>query len=159
MAGQYFCVEKLKSIAPIKTIYGWQKNGNGTSQMPLAEELRFRKYLGLTKIQDKKAQTPESHALDGIALAATEFIRFGIIPRINKDIYTWKGSVNITRSVFRVITRPAYFRRALHFDNAEKGGIRKRIRRDNYSFLRSLWRSSNCRKSWKNLHWMGWGFY
>ncbi|NEQ36363.1 MAG: hypothetical protein F6K40_08760 [Okeania sp. SIO3I5] len=118
MAGQYFCVEKLKSIAPVKTIYGWQKNGNGTSQI--------RKYLGLTKIQDKKAQTPESHAVDGIALAATEFIRFGIIPRMNKDIYTWKGSVNITQSVFRVITRPAYFRRALHFDNAEKGGIHKR---------------------------------
>ncbi|NEQ72769.1 MAG: type II toxin-antitoxin system Phd/YefM family antitoxin [Okeania sp. SIO2C9] len=35
-------------------------------------------------------------------------------------------SVNITPSIFRVITRPAYFRRALHFDNAEKGGVRKR---------------------------------
>lgn len=118
MVGQYWCVEKLKFIAPVKTKYGWEKDGNGTSQI--------RKYLGLEKVKDKKAQIPESHAVDGIALAATEFVRFGLIPGFNQDVHNWKGSVKITASVFRVITRPAYFRRALHFDNTEKGGIRKR---------------------------------
>ncbi len=69
---------------------------------------------------------PESHAVDGIALAASEFVGYGVTPRKNCDIYGWKGSINITPAIFRVITRPAYFRRALHFDNAEKGGVRKR---------------------------------
>lgn len=118
MVGQNWCVEKLKSIAPVKTVMGWQKDGNGTSQV--------RKYLGLEKIKDKKAQVPESHAVDGIALAASEFIRYGVTPKQNCDTWGWKGSVDITRSIFRVITRPAYFRRSLHFDNAEKGGVRKR---------------------------------
>lgn len=69
---------------------------------------------------------PGSRAVDGIALAATQFIRDGITPTIGRDTLGWKGSVKIASSIFRVITRPAYFRRALHFDNAEKGGIRKR---------------------------------
>ncbi|NES67046.1 MAG: hypothetical protein F6K24_18230 [Okeania sp. SIO2D1] len=118
MVGQNWCVEQLRSIVDVKTIYGWQKNKNGTSQI--------RKHLGLEKIQNKKAQVPESHAVDGIALAASEFVRYGVTPRKNCDTWGWIGSVNITQGIFRVITRPAYFRRALHFDNAEKGGIRKR---------------------------------
>ena len=118
MIGQNYCVKQLQSIAPVKTVYGWQKNNNGTSQI--------RRYLGLSKVKDKKAQVLESHAVDGIALAASEFIRYGVTPRRKSDTWGWKGSVNITSSVFRVITRPAYFRRALHFNNAEKGGIRKR---------------------------------
>jgi hypothetical protein len=118
MVGQTYCVEQLKSIAPVKTVYGWQKNNNGTSQI--------RKLLGLEKIKDKKAQVPESHAVDGIALAASEFVRYGVTPRKNCETWGSLGSVNITGSVFKIITRPAYFRRALHFDNAEKGGIRKR---------------------------------
>ncbi|MGD1700484.1 RRXRR domain-containing protein [Dapis sp. BLCC M229] len=118
MVGQHWCVEQLKSIAPVKTVYGWQKNNNGTSQI--------RRYLKLEKIKDKKAQVPESHAVDGIALAASEFVRHGVTPGKKSDIWGWKGLINITPCIFRVITRPAYFRRALHFDNAEKGGIRKR---------------------------------
>lgn len=118
MVGQYWCVEKLKSIAPVKTMMGWQKDGNGTSQV--------RKYLGLEKIKDKKAQVPEAHAVDGIALAATEFVRFGLIPGLNQDVHNWKGLIKITASVFQVINRPTYFRRALHFDNTEKCGVRKR---------------------------------
>ncbi|MGD1712178.1 RRXRR domain-containing protein [Dapis sp. BLCC M172] len=118
MVGQNWCVKQLQSIAPVKTVYGWQKNNNGTSQI--------RRYLRLEKIKDKKAQVQKSHAVDGIALAASEFVRYGVTPRKNSDTWGWKGSVNITYCIFRVITRPAYFRRALHFDNAEKGGIRKR---------------------------------
>lgn len=57
-------------LQSVKTVYGWQKNNNGTSQI--------RRYLGLKKIKDKKAQVPESHAVDGIALGASEFVRHGV---------------------------------------------------------------------------------
>ncbi len=102
----------------MRILHGWQKDCNGTSQI--------RKHLGLTKTKDKKAQTPEAHAVDGVSLAASQFTRFGLIPGSKSDLRTWIGAVDITPAQFRVITRPAYFRRALHFDNAEKGGKRKR---------------------------------
>ena len=118
MVGQQWAIEQLSKIAPVHTGYGWQKDGNGTSQI--------RKHLGLTKVKDKKAQAPESHAVDGIALAASRFVRFGLIPGTDADLKMWIGSVDVTPAQFRVVTRPDYFRRALHFDNAEKGGKRKR---------------------------------
>jgi hypothetical protein len=118
MAAQYKAMEVLSSIRPVVKRFGWQKDGNGTSQI--------RKQLGLAKVKDKKAQTPEAHAVDGIALAASQFYRYGLTPGLGEDSMTWKGSVDITPASFVVITRPDYFRRALHFDNAMKGGIRKR---------------------------------
>jgi len=118
MVGQQWCINQLEAIAPVKTVHGWEKDGNGTSQV--------RTHLGLVKEKNKKKQTPESHAVDGIALAATAFTRFALIPKVGCDERDWVGSVTITPAPFRVITRPAYFRRALHFDNADKGGQRKR---------------------------------
>jgi len=119
MQAQYWAIEKLKFIAPVVTCYGWQKDGNGTSQI--------RKYLGLEKIKDKKSQTPESHAVDGVALAASQFFhRYQRFETKRERGHHWVGEVKITESIFRVITRPAYFRRALHFDNASSGGVRKR---------------------------------
>lgn len=61
-----------------------------------------------------------------VSLAASEFIGFKPFHTKNSRGHEWKGEVTITDSVFRVITRPAYFRRALHFDNHGKNGIRKR---------------------------------
>jgi hypothetical protein len=83
--------------------------------------------LGLVKDKKSKAlAVPETHAVDGIALAASQFIQFRQYHRIGEDGAEWKGQVNITTAPFKVITRPDYFRRALHFDNPEKGGTRKR---------------------------------
>ncbi|MEM1280873.1 MAG: RRXRR domain-containing protein [Cyanobacteria bacterium P01_H01_bin.152] len=118
MAAQYKAISALQALALVTIRYGWQKDGNGTSQI--------RKHLGLIKVKDKKAQVPEAHAIDGIALAASRFVRFGLIPGTDADLKTWIGSVDVTPAQFRVVTRPEYFRRALHFDNAEKGGKRKR---------------------------------
>lgn len=115
MAAQYWAMEQLSSIASVKKLNGWQKDGNGTSQI--------RKRLGLIKTKDKKAQTPESHAVDGIALAASQFTRY---QANGSDSMDWVGDVDITPSLFRVITRPKYYRRALHFTNPMKGGKRKR---------------------------------
>ena len=115
MAAQYKAVDELSKFAPVIIRHGWQKDGNGTSQI--------RKRLGLVKDKSNKAKpNPETHAVDGIALASSQFVRY----RQFQDGKTWIGDVTVTPSVFRVITRPAYFRRALHFDNPGKGGVRKR---------------------------------
>ncbi len=58
--------------------------------------------------------------------AASEFVGFKPFHTKNSRGHEWKGNVTITDSVFRVITRPEYFRRAFHFDNPQKGGARKR---------------------------------
>ena len=118
MQAQYWAIEQLKSIATVVVRHGWQKDGNGTSQI--------RNFLGLEKIKDKKSQTPESHAVDGVALASSQFVRYQRFETKRDHGHHWVGVVKITDSIFRVITRPAYFRRALHFDNASSGGIRKR---------------------------------
>ncbi len=118
MAAQYWCIEQLAVFAPVKKMHGWQKDGNGTSQI--------RKYLGLEKVKDKKLQTPDSHAVDGVALASSQFVSFQRFETNTEHGHCWVGEVTITDSVFRVITRPEYFRRALHFDNASIGGKRKR---------------------------------
>lgn len=119
MAAQYWCMEQLSSIAPVKRLHGWQKDGNGTSQI--------RTHLGLFKDKDNKsAQTPQTHAVDGIALAASQFVEYRVSHRLGEDSGQWHEQVDVTPATFRVITRPEYFRRALHFDNADKGGVRKR---------------------------------
>lgn len=119
MVGQYWAIEQLKSIAPVVKRFGWQADGNGTSQI--------RRQLGLVKDkQNKSLAVPETHAVDGVALASSQFIEFRRYHRLGEDGAEWQGSVTITDSPFKVITRPEYFRRALHFDNPEKGGTRKR---------------------------------
>ena len=119
MTAQYWCIEKLAKFAPVTKMYGWQKDGNGTSQI--------REYLGLYKDKkNKKNPVPETHSVDGVSLAASKFVSFKPFTTKNSHGHQWQGKVAITESVFRVITRPAYFRRALHFDNKSKGGTRKR---------------------------------
>lgn len=119
MVGQYWVISQMEKIAPVHTRHGWQKNGNGTSQI--------RAFLGLVKDkQNKSRQCPETHAVDGIALAATQFVQFRKYHKVNEDGADWFGSVDVTPAPFVVLTRPGYFRRALHFDNASKGGVRKR---------------------------------
>lgn len=64
--------------------------------------------------------------MDGIALAAGQFTSFRKYHKLGEDGAAWFGMVDITPAPFKVITHPEYFRRALHFDNASKGGTRKR---------------------------------
>jgi len=119
MVGQYWAIEQLQSIAFVVMRHGWQKDGNGTSQI--------RTHLGLVKDKQNKAkQSPETHAVDGIALAASQFVSFRQYHKVGEDGAHWVGAVDVTPAPFVVVTRPEYFRRALHFDNASKGGIRKR---------------------------------
>ncbi|NJM71314.1 MAG: hypothetical protein HC862_14395 [Scytonema sp. RU_4_4] len=119
MVGQGWMIEQLSRIATVVTIEGWHKDGNGTSQV--------RQYLKLIKNKsDKALQAPETHAVDAVVIAATNFVQY-------KPFYTgsthgciWVGEVAITPAVFKVISKPRMTRRRLHDAVPGKGGIRER---------------------------------
>lgn len=114
MVGQKVMLELLRQLAPSVTQFGWQT-------------AKLRTYLGLAKQKtDKSAQTPQTHAVDGIALAASQFVQYQAFHTANTHGHIWMGTVRLTPSPFRVIARPNLFRRQLHFENFSKGGVRKR---------------------------------
>jgi hypothetical protein len=128
MNGQLWAISKMEAIAPIFIREGWQKDGNGTSQI--------RKQLGLIKDKENKGEAkPETHAVDGVALACGYFIQYSRHITSNTQGYLWKGNVQVTDSAFKVITRPGavrrgkeygFFRRQLHFELPDLSGTRKR---------------------------------
>lgn len=128
MNGQNWAISQMETIAPVFIREGWQKDGNGTSQI--------RKQLGLVKDKENKSEAkPETHAVDGVALACGYFVQYCRHITSNTQGYLWKGEVQVTDSVFRIITRPGavrrgkeygFFRRQLHFEVPDKSGIRKR---------------------------------
>ena len=128
MNGQLWAISQMETIAPVFVREGWQKNGNGTSQI--------RKHLGLEKDKENKSEAkPETHAVDGVALACGYFVQYSRHITSNTQGYLWKGEVNVTDSVFKIITRPGavrrgkeygFFRRKLHFEVPDKSGTRKR---------------------------------
>lgn len=62
MVGQFKMLEWLAELVPVSTIEGWQTS-------------ILRQELGLAKNKDdKSAQTPETHANDGLALASSHFV-------------------------------------------------------------------------------------
>jgi hypothetical protein len=128
MSGQNWAISQMETIAPVFIREGWLQDGNGTSQI--------RKHLGLVKDKENKGEAkPETHAVDGVALACGYFVQYSRHITSNTQGYLWKGDVNITDSVFRIITRIGavkrgkkygFFRRQLHFEVPDKSGIRKR---------------------------------
>lgn len=116
MVGQKIMLEWLNQIAPTNTQEGWQTS-------------ILRQQLGLAKDkQNKEKQIPETHAHDGIALAASNFMQFEKFHTYISHGHHWMGEVVITRAPFKVISRPNLFRRQLHFENPVKDapGNRKR---------------------------------
>lgn len=128
MNGQLWAITQMETIAPVFIREGWQKDGNGTSQI--------RKQLGLVKDKENKSKSkPETHAVDGVALACGYFVQYSRHITSNTQGYLWKGEVNVTESPFKIITRfgavsrgkeYGFFRRQLHFEVPDKSGIRKR---------------------------------
>lgn len=128
MVGQKWMLKQLAQIAPTSAREGWQKDGNGTSQI--------RTKLGLFKDKVNKASsTPETHAVDGVALACGCFVKYRKFHAISSDGAEWVGSVQVTESPFKIITRPGavkrgkeygFFRRQLHFEVPDRTGNRKR---------------------------------
>ncbi|MEQ8995981.1 MAG: RRXRR domain-containing protein [Coleofasciculus sp. B1-GNL1-01] len=128
MTGQNWAISQMEKIVPVYVRHGWQKNGNGTSQL--------RTQLGLEKDKvNKSIAKPETHAVDGVTLACGYFVKYVPFIGSNSRGYTHKGSVNVTPSPFKIITRPGavqrgkeygFFRRQLHFEVPDKSGTRKR---------------------------------
>jgi hypothetical protein len=107
MVGQKVMLVWLEKIADTSTQYGWQTSN-------------LRTHLGLTKDKsDKSKQTPETHANDGIALAASHFIKYQEFQTFNTRGHHWVGECKINNSPFAVIARPQLFRRQLHFENPD----------------------------------------
>lgn len=105
MVGQKFMLEWLEHLRPTTVQEGWQAS-------------ILRQQLGLAKDKsNKSAQKPETHAHDGIALAASHFMSFERFHTVNTRGHHWVGQVQVTPAPFRVITRPNLFRRQLHFEN------------------------------------------
>lgn len=99
MNGQLWAISQMEIIAPVFVREGWLPDGNGTSQI--------RKHLGLEKDKENKGEAkPETHAVDGVALACGYFVQYSRHITANTQGYLWKGEVDVTDSVFRIITRP-----------------------------------------------------
>ena len=111
MVGQKVMTEQwLPEIAPVTTKLGW-------------ETAIRRETLGLEKDKEKSNQTPASHAVDGVALASYEFLKFKFL---KGDQGWFEGRVEITNAPFSVIKRPPVSRCQLHLMIPTKGGMRRK---------------------------------
>lgn len=102
---------RLKKPFTVSTVEGWV-----TSQT--------RKHLKLAKEKGNKSlKIPQTHANDGIALAAIHFVKF--VPHRN-DCYNWWGEVHLTDTIFLTIARVPICRRQLHLLQFSKGENRRK---------------------------------
>ena len=114
MVGQKWMLEQLRPLAPVSTIYGYQTAST-------------RKHLGLTKHKaDKSRAEFNTHAVDGVAIAASHFVEFRKYHKVGKDGANWFGAVGITEAPFFVLRRPPVSRRQLHLMLPAKGGVRRK---------------------------------
>lgn len=111
MVGQKWMLKQLGKLALTSTLYGW-------------ETAAIRQQLGLVKEKKAKSnQLPETHAVDGISLASSQFVQYR---QLKGSLGWWDGTVVITPSPFVVIRRPPVSRRQLHLMIPAKGGKRRK---------------------------------
>lgn len=111
--GQRWAIEQLSKIAPVTTKFGW-------------ETANLREHFGLPKQKHLKGDTiPETHAVDGIALASSVFEDYRQFENSQGRGHCWQGKVRITPCPFFVIRRPPISRRQLHLMTPAKGGERR----------------------------------
>ncbi|MBE9014363.1 RRXRR domain-containing protein [Pseudanabaenaceae cyanobacterium LEGE 13415] len=114
MVGQRWMLKQLEQFATVVKIEGYQTAAT-------------RKYLGLAKNKaDKSKAEFNTHAVDGVAIAASHFVDFRHYHKTGEDGADWFGSVSITVAPFFVIRRPPYIRRQLHLMVPAKSGIRRK---------------------------------
>lgn len=114
MVGQKWMLKQLEQFAPVSTLYGWQ-----TSQI--------RTQLGLTKQKYQKGDAiPATHAVDGVALAASQFVQYEAFQSKREHGHRWTGEINITSAPFVIVRRPPISRRQLHLMVPAKGNVRRK---------------------------------
>ena len=112
--GQKWAIEQLNKIAPVIIKFGWQTSN-------------LRKHLGLPKQKsNKKEAIPATHAVDGITLAASQFVDYLPFENSQGCGHCWQGQVIITDAPFFVVRRPPVSRRQLHLMIPTKGGNRRK---------------------------------
>jgi len=110
MVGQYWQIEQLEQAGyTVHTQEGWHTS-------------TLRQYLGLPKSKNKASESPAAHAVDGICLAASQFMRYR---QIKGRSGTFNGGIAVTPCQFAVISRPPICRRQLHLMIKSKGGLRR----------------------------------
>lgn len=118
-----------KGFSPVMVGQKWQlenlrSDGDDVCELNGWETSNIRRELGLEKQKHSKGDAiPATHAVDGIALACSVFIKYGIIDSHSRG---WKGDVTVTPAPFTVIRRPPISRRQLHLMVPSKGGIRRK---------------------------------
>jgi hypothetical protein len=111
MVAQYWAINQLEKLLPVVKQEGWQTSNT-------------RQWLRLGKQKTSKGDAiPATHALDGVSLASSQFVRYR---QLKGKQGWWEGSVNITPAPFAVIRRPPTCRRQLHLMVQSLGGIRRK---------------------------------
>ncbi len=114
MVGQIWMLKQLELIAPTVTRFGWETSN-------------VRDRLGLVKQKNHKGDAIlATHAVDGIALASSYFLRYESFENTRERGHIWIGVVTLTTPVFTVIRRPPISRRQLHLMVPAKGGVRRK---------------------------------
>lgn len=107
----YWAIDQLKKLLPVVTQEGWQTSN-------------LRQWLGLEKQKTRKGDAiPATHAVDGVSLAASQFVRYR---QLKGKQGWWEGSVDITPTLLAVIRRPPISRRQLHLMVPSKSGVRRK---------------------------------
>lgn len=111
MVGQRWQLEQLTAFGEVKQRFGW-------------ETAQIRQQLKLEKQKHSKGDAiPATHGIDGVALACSAFIKYGITSHGGRG---WRGSVTITPAPFAVIRRPPISRRQLHLMVPASCGVRRK---------------------------------
>ncbi|MBD2174985.1 RRXRR domain-containing protein (plasmid) [Anabaena sp. FACHB-709] len=114
MVGQKWMLKQLEQFAPVAKVEGYQTAST-------------RKYLGLTKNSSDKSKSEfNTHAVDGVAIAATAFVEYRQYHTVKVNGGDWFGNVVITFALFKLIRRPPYSRRQLHLMVPAKSGVRRK---------------------------------
>jgi len=115
MVGQKWMLKQLEQFAPVViAIEGYQTAST-------------RKHLRLTKNKaDKSKAEFNTHAMDGVAIAASYFVKYRKYHKVGEDGADWFGSVQVTKAPFFVIRRPPISRRQLHLMVPSIGGLRRK---------------------------------
>jgi RRXRR protein len=114
MVGQIWMLKQLELIAPTVTRFGWETSN-------------LRDQLGLVKQKTRKGDAIlATHAVDGIALASSYFLRYESFQNSREHGHIWIGQVTLTTPVFKVIRRSPISRRQLHLMVPAKGAVRRK---------------------------------